>query len=64
MQQAHAVYVDPTDSCSDAASELERVKLGVGWNLSVTWLVNVACVFALGYVLRVYITGSNLKAKM
>jgi len=23
-------------SCRDAASELERVKLGVGWNLSVT----------------------------
>ena len=46
MQQANAGYVDSTDSCSEAASELERVKLGVGWNLSVTWLVNVACVFA------------------
>ena len=35
-QQTEAVYVDSTDSCSDAATELERVKLGVGWNLSVT----------------------------
>ena len=41
-----AVYVYSIGSCSDAASELERVKLGVGWNLSVRYLVSVACVFA------------------
>ena len=44
------MYVDSSDSFSDAASELERVKLGVGTSVSPSYLVNVTCVFALGNV--------------